>query len=204
MAKLILFNKPFQVMSQFSPCDNKETLANYINIPSIYPAGRLDYDSEGLLLLTDNGQLQHKIAHPNHKAEKTYWAQVEGIPTEFDLDRLRCGILLKDGPTLPARVQIITEPNIWPRTPPIRERANIPTSWLEIIISEGKNRQVRRMTAAIGHPTLRLIRNTIGEWNINKLNPGEFIELTVDAPTKKRPYQNKAKFGKIRPPRRSK
>ncbi|GAA6133418.1 rRNA large subunit pseudouridine synthase E [Oceaniserpentilla sp. 4NH20-0058] len=203
MAKLILFNKPFKVMSQFSSCDDKKTLANFINIPNIYPAGRLDYDSEGLLLLTDNGQLQHQIAHPNHKAEKTYWTQVEGAPTEFDLDKLRNGVLLKDGLTQPAKVKIINEPEIWQRTPPIRERANIPTTWLEIIISEGKNRQVRRMTAAIGHPTLRLIRSAIGEWTVNKLNPGEFTELTVDAPVKKRSYQNKGKFGKMRPPRRS-
>ncbi|MGR6873939.1 pseudouridine synthase [Pseudomonas sp. HK3] len=200
MSKLILFNKPFKVMSQFSESDNKETLANYIQIPNVYPAGRLDYDSEGLLLLTDDGQLQHRIAHPKHKSIKTYWAQVEGIPTEAQLDQLRKGIELKDGMTLPATINIIDAPQLWPRTPPIRERANIPTSWLEIKISEGKNRQVRRMTAAINHPTLRLIRKQIGEWSIENIVPGEYVELEVQAPPiPKRAYPKNAKFDKIRP-----
>ena len=200
MAKLILFNKPFRVMSQFSESDNKETLANYINIPGVYPAGRLDYDSEGLLLLTDNGQLQHRIAHPKHKSTKTYWVQVEGKPSEESIQLLRKGVKLKDGLTLPAKVRVIAEPELWERNPPIRERANIPTTWLEIEITEGRNRQVRRMTASINHPTLRLVRTKIGEWSVKNIVPGEFREIEVEAPpTKKRPYPQKAKFDKMRP-----
>ncbi|MFY0642302.1 MAG: pseudouridine synthase [Bermanella sp.] len=200
MAKLILFNKPFKVMSQFSQSDNKETLANYIDIPDIYPAGRLDYDSEGLLLLTDNGQLQHRIAHPKHKSTKTYWVQVEGIPTQESIEQLRQGVKLKDGLTLPANVKIIPEPELWERHPPIRERANIPTTWIEIEITEGKNRQVRRMTAAIGHPTLRLVRTRIGEWSVKNIVPGEYREIQVEAPPiKKRAYPQKTKFDKMRP-----
>jgi len=200
MAKLILFNKPFRVMSQFSESDNKETLANYINIPDVYPAGRLDYDSEGLLLLTDNGQLQHRIAHPKHKSTKTYWVQVEGEPSEESIQLLRKGVKLKDGLTLPAKVRVIAEPKLWERNPPIRERANIPTTWLEIEITEGRNRQVRRMTASINHPTLRLVRTQIGEWSVKNIVPGEFREIEVEAPpTKKRPYPQKAKFDKMRP-----
>ena len=200
MAKLILFNKPFRVMSQFSESDNKETLANYINIPDVYPAGRLDYDSEGLLLLTDNGQLQHRIAHPKHKSTKTYWVQVEGEPSEESIQLLRKGVKLKDGLTLPAKVRVIAEPELWERNPPIRERANIPTTWLEREITEGRNRQVRRMTASINHPTLRLVRTKIGEWSVKNIVPGEFREIEVEAPpTKKRPYPQKAKFDKMRP-----
>ncbi|HAT58087.1 MAG TPA: pseudouridine synthase [Gammaproteobacteria bacterium] len=200
MAKLILFNKPFRVMSQFSESDNKETLANYINIPDVYPAGRLDYDSEGLLLLTDNGQLQHRIAHPKHKSTKTYWVQVEGEPSEESIQLLRKGVKLKDGLTLPAKVRVIAEPELWERNPPIRERANISTTWLEIEITEGRNRQVRRMTASINHPTLRLVRTQIGRWSVKNIVPGEFREIEVEAPpTKKRPYPQKAKFDKMRP-----
>ncbi|MFT5592729.1 MAG: 23S rRNA pseudouridine2457 synthase [Oceanicoccus sp.] len=200
MAKLILFNKPFKVMSQFSESGDKTTLTNFISIPNIYPAGRLDYDSEGLLLLTDNGQLQHRIAHPKHKSTKTYWVQVEGEPKAENLERLRKGIELKDGLTLPADISIISEPPLWSRTPPIRERASIPTTWLEIKINEGKNRQVRRMTAAIGHPTLRLVRMQIGDWSVENIVPGEYIEIEVEAPpVKKRTYQKRANFDKMRP-----
>jgi 23S rRNA pseudouridine2457 synthase len=180
MAKLILFNKPFKVLSQFtSEGSNKKNLSEYINIPNVYAAGRLDYDSEGLLALTDNGFLQHRIADPKYKSDKTYWVQVEGIPTNKAIELLRNGINLKDGPTQPAKIEIIDEPNVWERTPPVRQRANIPTSWLEITIHEGRNRQVRRMTAAINHPTLRLIRARIGEWIITDIKPGEFKELDV-------------------------
>lgn len=183
MAKLVLFNKPFKVLSQFtSEGSDKSTLADHLSIPGIYAAGRLDYDSEGLLLLTDNGQLQHRIADPKHKSPKTYWVQVEGLPSESDLDLLRSGITLKDGPTKPAKVSIIAEPNIWQRNPPIRQRANIPTTWLEIIITEGRNRQVRRMTAAINHPTLRLVRAQIGDWLLADLQPGEYKEVEVADP----------------------
>jgi len=172
MSQLILFNKPFRVMSQFSPSDDKLTLAQFIDIPGVYPAGRLDYDSEGLLLLTDDGALQHRISHPNHKLPKTYWAQVEGGANDVAIEQLQRGVLLNDGPTLPAQVRVLAEPDLWPRDPPIRFRQNIPTQWLEITISEGRNRQVRRMTAAVGLPTLRLIRVAVGDWQLHDLQPG--------------------------------
>ncbi|MBI5040526.1 MAG: pseudouridine synthase [Gammaproteobacteria bacterium] len=175
---LILFNKPFQVMSQFStPSESgvdKITLKDYIDIPNVYPAGRLDYDSEGLLLLTDDGRLQARIADPRYGKEKEYWVQVEGIPTEADLDKLRTGVSLKDGPTRPAQVEIMEVPDLWPRTPPIRFRKDIPTTWLRLIISEGRNRQVRRMTAHIGFPTLRLVRWRIGAWTVAGIACGEY------------------------------
>jgi 23S rRNA pseudouridine2457 synthase len=170
---LILFNKPFRVLSQFSPEDDKETLKDYIDIPGVYPAGRLDYDSEGLLLLTDDGRLQHRIAHPRFGKEKEYWVQVEGSPGEADLDKLRRGVVLKDGPARPARVERLDEPALWPRDPPVRYRQAIPTTWLSLIISEGRNRQVRRMTAHIGFPTLRLVRWRIGEWSLEGIGSGE-------------------------------
>lgn len=175
---LILFNKPFQVISQFSSPitsgGDKATLKDYIDIPNVYPAGRLDYDSEGLLLLTDDGRLQARIADPRYGKEKEYWVQVEGIPGETDLDKLRTGVTLKDGPTRPAQVEIIAEPDLWPRTPPIRFRKEIPTTWLRLTISEGRNRQVRRMTAYIGFPTLRLVRWRIGEWTVAGIASGEY------------------------------
>jgi 23S rRNA pseudouridine2457 synthase len=174
VSRIILFNKPFGVLSQFTdPEGDRETLANYLDLPGFRPAGRLDYDSEGLLVLTDSGALQARIADPCHKMAKTYWVQVEGEPKETDLDRLRGGLVLKDGLTLPASAELMNEPeNLWPRNPPIRYRASIPTSWLTLTIREGRNRQVRRMTAAIGYPTLRLIRYQIGQWSLQEMPIG--------------------------------
>lgn len=171
---LVLFNKPYDVLSQFTDQAGRSTLADYIEIANIYAAGRLDATSEGLLLLTDDGALQHRIAHPKHKLEKTYWAQVDGAVNEQAIERLRVGVQLKDGPTAPAKVRQIEQPKLWSRDPPVRFRANIPTSWIEIKIAEGRNRQVRRMTAEVGFPTLRLVRIQIGEWAIGDLQPGEF------------------------------
>jgi len=180
MRRILLFNKPYGVICQFSRDGLHPTLADYIALPGFYPAGRLDTDSEGLLLLTDDGQLQHRITDPRHKLPKTYWVQVEGIPDEHALAQLRRGVKLADFTTLPARVRLIAEPSgLWPRNPPIRERKAIPVSWLELTIGEGKNRQVRRMTAAAGYPTLRLIRYAIGGWTLDGLAPGAWREAAI-------------------------
>lgn len=181
--KLILFNKPFQVLCQFSGGrPGRSTLADFIDVPGVYPVGRLDYDSEGLLLLTDSGALHHLIADPRNKMEKTYLAQVEGSPARDALDRLRRGLRLQDGVTLPAKARLVDDPDAWPRVPAIRYRKNIPTAWLELAIMEGRNRQVRRMTAAVGHPTLRLIRIRVGRWELDDLKPGEWKEVEVPVP----------------------
>jgi 23S rRNA pseudouridine2457 synthase len=176
---LILFNKPYGVISQFSADAKHPTLAEYIPIKNVYPAGRLDHDSEGLLLLTDDGQLQHQIANPKNKMPKTYWVQVDGDITDDAITKLQKGVTLNDGITKPAECQRMEEPeNLWPRDPPIRVRKNIPTSWIALTIKEGRNRQVRRMTAAAGFPTLRLIRYQIGEWNLQDMQPGEYKTRT--------------------------
>ncbi len=176
--RILLFNKPFRVLSQFTPDGDKKTLADYIDVPGVYAAGRLDYDSEGLMLLTDDGALQARISNPRFKMSKKYLAQVEGIPDRQALQALAQGLKLKDGMTRPARVTGIDQPDwLWLRDPPIRERKSIPTQWLELEIREGRNRQVRRMTAAVGHPTLRLLRIAIGDWRLDDLVPGEYRSL---------------------------
>ena len=178
MPRLILLNKPHGVICQFSPDDKHPTLKDYVPVPDVYPAGRLDTDSEGLVILTDDGDLQHRITDPRHKLPKIYWVQVEGIPDEAALEKLRQGVDLGDFVTLPAIARAMPEPaNLWPRDPPVRFRKAIPTSWIELGIREGKNRQVRRMTAAVGYPTLRLIRWSVGDWTLAGLGPGQWREV---------------------------
>jgi 23S rRNA pseudouridine2457 synthase len=180
MSRVLLFNKPYGVICQFSRDGMHPTLADYITVPDVYAAGRLDTDSEGLLLLTDDGKLQHRITDPKHKLQKTYWVQVEGLPDESALQKLRQGVQLKDGPTLPARAELMDEPAaLWQRDPPVRFRKDIPTSWLQLGIREGRNRQVRRMTAAVGYPTLRLIRYAIGDWTLDGLASGKWSSINI-------------------------
>ncbi|HYG91884.1 MAG TPA: pseudouridine synthase [Azospirillum sp.] len=203
MPRLILLNKPFNVLPQFTDrAAGRATLAELVPVKGVYPAGRLDRDSEGLLVLTDDGALIARIAEPRHKMPKVYWAQVEGVPTGEALERLRRGVDLNDGPTLPAGARLIDEPaNLWPRDPPIRYRASIPTSWIELTLREGRNRQVRRMTAAVGFPTLRLIRWSVGEWTLGDLRPGEWREVLHVPPPRPSPAaQGREKSG---PPLRS-
>jgi 23S rRNA pseudouridine2457 synthase len=179
MARLILLNKPYDVLSQFTDARSptpRATLSDYVKVPGVYPAGRLDRDSEGLLLLTDDGRLQARIADPRFKLAKTYLVQVEGDPCEAALEALRRGVMLNDGMTRPAEVERIADPALWPRDPPVRFRKSVPDAWLRLTIREGRNRQVRRMTAAVGHPTLRLVRWRIGDWTLDGIAPGEWRE----------------------------
>jgi 23S rRNA pseudouridine2457 synthase len=204
MPRLILLNKPYQVMSQFTDQQGRKTLADYIDLPGFYPAGRLDYDSEGLILLCDDGVLQQRIADPKHKLWKTYLLQLEGLINDTALNTLKEGVLLKDGTTLPARVAAIEEPRLWTRTPPIRVRATQPTSWIRIAIREGRNRQLRRMCAAVGFPVLRLVRTAIGDWELGSLAPGEFRKTGIHLPAnhrqgpgkKSRPARTRTRPGK--------
>ena len=181
---VLLLNKPYRVLCQFSDSGDRQTLSDFVDVPEVYPAGRLDFDSEGLVLLTDDGSLQARVSNPRFKMSKTYWAQVEGVPSPQSMRKLADGIELDGRPTRRARVRRMDEPaGLWPRTPPIRYRKSVPDCWLEIVIREGRNRQVRRMTAAIGHPTLRLIRCSIGQWSLGELRPGEWIQV-ADGPTR--------------------
>ncbi len=178
-ARLILLNKPYGVLCQFTDPKGRPTLADLVPVKGVYPAGRLDADSEGLVVLTDDGRLQHRIADPRRKLPKTYWVQVEGEPGRQALEALRRGVRLADGLTRPARARRIPEPRLWERDPPVRYRERIPTSWLELVLTEGRNRQVRRMTAAVGHPTLRLVRVSVGPWRLERLRPGEWREAAL-------------------------
>lgn len=187
LSKIVLFNKPFMVLSQFTDGNGRATLKDYIDVPGVYAAGRLDRDSEGLLVLTDNGKLQHNLANPINKTSKTYYVQVEGEPDDYALEALRKGVELKDGLTLPAKVEQISEPTLWQRDPPVRFRQSIPTTWLSITITEGKNRQVRRMTAHVGYPTLRLVRYRVGNWTIDGIENGSFA--LIDGPPLQKSHQ---------------
>ncbi|MGB4074256.1 pseudouridine synthase [Pseudomonas sp.] len=175
--RLLVLNKPFDVLTQFNDEQGRATLKDFVSVAGVYPAGRLDRDSEGLLLLTNDGGLQARIADPKHKLAKTYWVQVEGEPSDAQLQQLRDGVQLNDGPTLPAEARLLEVPELWERNPPVRFRKSIPTAWLELVIREGRNRQVRRMTAAVGLPTLRLVRVRIGPWSLDGLQPGEWKEV---------------------------
>jgi 23S rRNA pseudouridine2457 synthase len=179
MARILLLNKPYGVLCTFTDPEGRPTLADLVSIPRVYAAGRLDRDSEGLLVLTDDGALQHQISHPRHGKEKGYWVQVEGEPSAAALQQLRQGVAIKGGQTRPARVRIIPAPQLWPRDPPVRFRKTVPTCWLELYIQEGMNRQVRRMTAAVGHPTLRLVRFQVGEYLLEDLGLGEWRDVSL-------------------------
>jgi 23S rRNA pseudouridine2457 synthase len=179
--QIILFNKPFNVLCQFSEPGRRLTLADYISIPGVYAADRLDYDSEGLLILTDTGRIQQRIARPCDDMARTYWVQVEGVPTPAAIQQLSRGVQLEDGLTVPASVAQIKPPPVWPRTPPVQERRHVPTSWLAITLAEERNRLIRRMTAAVGLPTLRLIRQAVGPWQLNKLQPGDWKVTSIPA-----------------------
>ncbi|MGO2134268.1 pseudouridine synthase [Marinobacter sp.] len=209
MAELILFNKPFQVLSQFTDEPTsagqkpRSTLADWVGIPGIYPAGRLDYDSEGLLLLTSDGPLQHRIASPALKMAKTYWVQVEGSVSVSAIEALCAGVALKDGRTRPAKARKMEEPKLWPRVPPVRRRDTVPTSWLELTITEGRNRQVRRMTAAVGFPTLRLIRYRIGDWSLEGLEPGTYRKTSINLPATPQPGKRPTRARSAKTPRRT-
>lgn len=202
MTRLILLNKPFNVLSHFSGGEPGETLRDFVQVPDVYPAGRLDKDSEGLLLLTDDGALQAEIASPRFKLPKTYYVQVEGSPSEEAMAHLRRGVTLNDGPTRPAGISLIDPPDLWPRHPPVRFRKSVPDHWLSITITEGRNRQVRRMTAAVGLPTLRLVRWRIGDWTVEGLDPGAWREVPVERPKRPAPNTSPAPR-KDRRPRRS-
>lgn len=192
MARLILFNKPFQVLTGFTDDRGRATLADYLAVPGVYPAGRLDWDSEGLLLLTDDGSLQARISSPRFHLPKTYLVQVEGVPGDKGLQQLCRGVELKDGLTRPALAERIPAPPLWPRTPPVRTRLTVADSWIRLTLHEGRNRQVRRMTAAVGHPTLRLVRWQIGPWSVAGMRPGEWREISIHAPAA-RPHTRRSR-----------